>query len=85
MELENTSIRLHHAGVIVPNRERVDMLVDLLGIPVHHEQYVQDYEADCIFVGRSGTYFKFIHTVSPPRQVPKAVLHTGARERHRQE
>ncbi len=48
------STRLHHIGIIVPNRERVDMLVDLLGLPVRHSQYVPEYEADCIFAGGDG-------------------------------
>jgi methylmalonyl-CoA/ethylmalonyl-CoA epimerase len=60
MEPDAKSARLHHVGIIVPNRERVDMLVDLLGLHVRFSQYVEEYEADCVFTGAGGPYLEFI-------------------------
>ena len=60
MQPERPATRLHHVGIIIPNRERLNALLSLLGLCLHHEQYVSEYEADCVFAGEAGSYLEFI-------------------------
>jgi catechol 2,3-dioxygenase-like lactoylglutathione lyase family enzyme len=41
--------RLHHVGIIVPDREQVDVLARLLGLTIERSEYVPRYQADCHF------------------------------------
>jgi catechol 2,3-dioxygenase-like lactoylglutathione lyase family enzyme len=46
--------RLHHVGIVCPNREHAETLLGVMGLTVHSEQYVAAYEADCIFTNGPG-------------------------------
>ena len=52
--------RLHHVGIIVPDRERVDALLELLGLEEEKTEYVAEYEADCVFTRGPGGCIEFI-------------------------
>lgn len=52
--------RLHHVGVIVPSDERLQRVLEVLGLDVHHRQYVDRYQADCHFVDSPGGTVEFI-------------------------
>jgi catechol 2,3-dioxygenase-like lactoylglutathione lyase family enzyme len=52
--------RLHHVGIIVPNAEQVEALLDLLGLERGETQYVPEYEADCVFTYGDGSAVEFI-------------------------
>ena len=41
--------RLHHVGIICPDRERVAALMSMLQLRAGREAYVAEYDADCIF------------------------------------
>jgi hypothetical protein len=47
-------------GIIVPDREQVRVLMELFGFERGVEQYVPEYEADCIFTRGEGTAIEFI-------------------------
>lgn len=59
MEVDKKN-RLHHVGIIVPNIERVEMLLNLFGLEQGRTQYVPEYEADCIFTNGEGSAIEFI-------------------------
>lgn len=52
--------RLHHVGVICPDRAQVEALLALLRLEVAGETYVAAYEADCIFTRGPGGCLEFI-------------------------
>lgn len=52
--------RLHHVGIIVPDVEQVDFLVDLLGLRRGTEEYVEEYQAQCYFTEGAGAAIEFI-------------------------
>jgi catechol 2,3-dioxygenase-like lactoylglutathione lyase family enzyme len=52
--------RLHHVGVVLPDRRQLDELVALLELPVSHTQYVPEYEAECVFAGSAGAQVEFV-------------------------
>lgn len=52
--------RLHHVGVICPDRAQVEALMALLRLEVDGETYVPAYEADCIFSKGPGGCIEFI-------------------------
>ena len=52
--------RLHHVGIVEPDFERVDALLDLLGLERGSTQYVPEYEADCVFTANDGSAIEFI-------------------------
>ena len=43
--------KLHHVGLIVPELQAAQELLQTLGLEAGREQYVPEYEADCIFAG----------------------------------
>jgi catechol 2,3-dioxygenase-like lactoylglutathione lyase family enzyme len=52
--------RLHHVGIICPDRAQVESLMALLRLEVSNETYVPAYEADCIFSKGPGGCIEFI-------------------------
>jgi methylmalonyl-CoA epimerase len=52
--------KLHHVGIVVPDLERIQLLLDLLGMEVGHTQYVPQYEADCYFTRGQGSVIEFV-------------------------
>lgn len=52
--------RLHHVGLVVPDRRQLDELLTLFGLPVSHTQYVPQYEAECVFAGSDGAQVEFV-------------------------
>jgi catechol 2,3-dioxygenase-like lactoylglutathione lyase family enzyme len=55
-----TKPRLHHVGIIVPDEEQLGGLLDLLGFTAGKRQYVDEYEADCVFTEGEGPNVEFI-------------------------
>lgn len=55
-------IRMHHVGIIVPTRERVNEFLEIFQFEVDREEYVEAYHAQCIFTKRnaSETALEFI-------------------------
>ena len=51
---------LHHVGIIVPNRERVDELLPLMGLTERQAVHTPEYEAWCIFAGGERGLIEFI-------------------------
>ena len=51
---------LHHVSIIVPDEDRVHELAGLLGMTLGRRQYVEQYEADCIFTTGAGGVIEFI-------------------------
>lgn len=43
--------RIHHIGIIVPDEEQADFLLQLIGMARGHSVYVEEYQANCIFAG----------------------------------
>jgi methylmalonyl-CoA/ethylmalonyl-CoA epimerase len=41
--------KLHHVGVIVPDQEQLQQLCRLFGVTLGRREYVEEYQADCIF------------------------------------
>ncbi len=52
--------RLHHVGIIVPSDSQLEGLLDLLGFSAGKRQYVDEYEADCVFTEGEGANVEFI-------------------------
>lgn len=52
--------KLHHIGLIVPDLERVELLIGLLGLQRGAAEYVAEYEADCYFTSGVGACIEFI-------------------------
>jgi len=52
--------KLHHVGIIVPEPEQVQVLMELLGLQAGHTQYVPQYEADCIFTWGERGVLEFV-------------------------
>lgn len=52
--------RLHHVGIICPDRAQVLALISLLRLRAGREVYVEEYEADCIFSEGAGGCIEFI-------------------------
>jgi methylmalonyl-CoA/ethylmalonyl-CoA epimerase len=52
--------RLHHVGIVVRDLDRVESLLDLLGLERGDTQYVPEYEADCVFTKGNGSSIEFI-------------------------
>jgi methylmalonyl-CoA/ethylmalonyl-CoA epimerase len=70
MVADSRTGRLHHVGLICPDREQAEALLAVLGLEAGREQYVEEYQADCIFtkgpgagveiiIPRGGTLTKF--------------------------
>jgi catechol 2,3-dioxygenase-like lactoylglutathione lyase family enzyme len=51
---------LHHVGIIVADREQVDLLMKLFGLELGDEQYVPEYEAQCYFTRGAAAAIEFI-------------------------
>ena len=51
---------LHHVSIIVPDEDRVHELAELLGLELGRRQFVEQYEADCIFTTGTGGVIEFI-------------------------
>jgi len=41
--------RLHHVGIVLPNVEQANLLIDLLNLEVDYTGYVAPYDTDVIF------------------------------------
>lgn len=41
--------RIHHIGIVLPNRERAEQFMDIFNFQVDCEEYVEAYHAQCIF------------------------------------
>jgi catechol 2,3-dioxygenase-like lactoylglutathione lyase family enzyme len=52
--------RLGHVGIIIPDMEQVEHLLELLGLEKGHTQYVDEYQADCVFTKGPGAVIEFI-------------------------
>jgi catechol 2,3-dioxygenase-like lactoylglutathione lyase family enzyme len=52
--------RVHHVGIIAPDREQVAELCALLGLRIGLESFVPEYDADCLFTEQSGTPIEFV-------------------------
>lgn len=52
--------KLHHVGIVVPNADRVDALLALLGLQRGHTQYVPEYKAECVFTSCDGSALEFV-------------------------
>lgn len=52
--------RLHHVGIICPDRPQVETLIATLRLKVASETYVHAYEADCVFTEGPGGCIEFI-------------------------
>lgn len=51
---------LHHVSIVVPDEERVHELAELLGLKLGRRQFVEQYEADCIFTTGATGVIEFI-------------------------
>lgn len=54
------SSRLHHVGIICPDRASAETLIHLLGLRADSEEYVETYQADCIFTAGPGSRVELI-------------------------
>lgn len=52
--------KLHHVGLIIPELQDAEELLQTLGLERGREQYVPEYEADCIFAGGEGGCLELI-------------------------
>jgi len=58
---ENERLRLHHVGIICPDRAAAEELMKLLGLVASgEEEYVESYQADCIFTEGPGSQIELI-------------------------
>lgn len=48
-------IGVHHVGVISPSRQHADNFIKVLGLEEDYCEYVEEYQADCIFLKHSPT------------------------------
>jgi methylmalonyl-CoA/ethylmalonyl-CoA epimerase len=51
---------LHHVGIIVPDAERIQDLLNLLCMEVGHTHYVPLYNADCVFTRGERGIIEFV-------------------------
>lgn len=42
-------VRIHHVGIVLPNRERAETFMQIFNFEVDREEYVEAYHAQCIF------------------------------------
>ena len=42
-------IRLHHVGIVLPSRERMDDFLKIFNFVIDREEYVEAYHAQCVF------------------------------------
>lgn len=42
-------IRIHHIGIVLPERERAERFMEIFNFKVDREEYVEAYHAQCIF------------------------------------
>ncbi|MBL4844353.1 MAG: VOC family protein [Planctomycetes bacterium] len=54
------SNRLHHVGIVCRDREGADALLELLGLKVVSEEYVEAYQAQCLFTEGPGGRLELI-------------------------
>jgi catechol 2,3-dioxygenase-like lactoylglutathione lyase family enzyme len=52
--------KIHHIGIIVPNEDQVNFLLQLMGLERGHSVYVKEYQANCIFGKNEGKLLEFI-------------------------
>lgn len=45
--------RIHHIGIVFPDRERAEQFMEIFNFEVDLEEYVQAYQAQCIFTKRT--------------------------------
>ena len=41
--------RIHHIGIVLPNRERAEQFLEIFNFEIDCEEYVEAYHAQCIF------------------------------------
>lgn len=41
--------RIHHIGIVMNDRSRAEQFMEIFGFEVDNEEYVEAYNADCIF------------------------------------
>lgn len=41
--------RIHHIGIVFPNRERAEQFLEIFNFEIDCEEYVEAYHAQCIF------------------------------------
>ncbi len=42
-------VRIHHIGIVLPNRERAEQFLEIFNFEIDREEYVDAYHAQCIF------------------------------------
>ena len=42
-------IRMHHVGIVLPNRERMNEFLEIFNFEIDKEEYVEAYQAQCVF------------------------------------
>jgi catechol 2,3-dioxygenase-like lactoylglutathione lyase family enzyme len=57
--------KLHHIGIIVHEEERVSELAEVFGLKLGRTQYVEEYEALCIFTEGALGVIEFIVPKGP--------------------
>lgn len=45
--------RIHHIGIVLPNRERAEEFMNIFQFEIDCEEYVEAYHAQCIFTKRT--------------------------------
>ena len=60
--------KLHHVGIIVPEEDRVAELAAVFGLKLGRQQYVDEYEALCIFTEGALGLVEFIVPKGPKLQ-----------------
>ena len=48
-------IRLHHVGIIVPTRERMNEFLEIFNFKIDREEFVEAYNAQCVFTEHNST------------------------------
>ncbi len=41
---------LHHIGIVIPDPERAERFCEKFGFEIDYQEYVEAYQADCIFL-----------------------------------
>ena len=58
--MSSSQTKLHHVGIIVPDLNQVQLLMELLKLEPGRTQYVPQYDADCIFTQGDSGVIEFI-------------------------
>lgn len=54
--------RLHHVGIVLPSRERMNEFLQIFNYEIDREEYVEAYHAQCVFTkhGDNETALEFV-------------------------